>query len=241
MGTTRQSAPPAPAQPQARRATGRHWYVDEIVVASFAFLGVGGAVFLPLRYTIEPIITSFLLATGLAALTYRFLGGIQGASFTVGSLKLGGALAALVGIAMLINNTLVGQLPKPHEVWQVSGQLLDPQGNPIQVIDADDITVSPNILHRGVNGKFVLMVSSGPDINGNQQMPTIKVGHAPYLGDSIDLSPGAKNDVAVALNGQSITLSPIKLQEQGKYVSSGPAIPVPPTAGPAPGAAGANQ
>ena len=100
-GARRRSAAPSP--PPARRS----WYMDEIVVSAFAFFGVGGGVLLPLFYgydKIPPITASFLLATGLAALTYRYLGGIEGASFTVGALKLGGALAALGGVAMIINN-----------------------------------------------------------------------------------------------------------------------------------------
>jgi len=80
------------------------------VVAAFAFLGVGGSVFLPLRFHIPPIIISFLMATGLAALAYRFLGGIPGASIAIGALKLTGALAALVGIALVINRDLVNQV-----------------------------------------------------------------------------------------------------------------------------------
>jgi hypothetical protein len=100
-----------PNQPVPTPATsGRSWSMDDIVVAAFAFLGIGCAVFLQLRFEyVPPIIVSFLLATGLAALTYRFLGGVEGASFAVGALKLGGALAALVGIAMLINRALVSQ------------------------------------------------------------------------------------------------------------------------------------
>ena len=72
--------PPAPLPPPTSRA----WSMDDVFVAVFALLGVGGAVFLPLRFDgFSPTITSFLLATGLAALTYRYLGGIQGASFSV--------------------------------------------------------------------------------------------------------------------------------------------------------------
>ncbi len=242
MGTTSNSAPPAPAKPRARAAAGgRHWYIDEIVVAAFAFLGVGGAVFLPLRYTIPPITTSFLLATGLAALTYRFLGGIQGASFSVGSLKLGGALAALVGIALLINNSLVGQIPKPHEVWQVSGQVLDDQGNPIQVFDPGDIAINPATIHTGLDGKFELTITSWPDINGNQQFPTLSVSHAPFKYDMIDLNPGAKNDVSVTRDGQSIVLGAVQLHPQSDYLPTQPPKPVPPSAGPAPGASEQNQ
>jgi hypothetical protein len=90
--------------------TGRGWNVDEIVVAAFAFLGFGGAVFLPLRFNIPQIVTSFLLATGLAALAYRYLGGIPSTSLAVGAVKIGGSLAALVGIAILINSHLVSQV-----------------------------------------------------------------------------------------------------------------------------------
>ena len=84
--------------PRSPNLPTRHWYIDEIIVAAFAFFGVGGAVFLPLRFgftSVPPIVVSFLLATGLAALTYKYLGGIQTASLKIGTLKLGGALAAL--------------------------------------------------------------------------------------------------------------------------------------------------
>ncbi len=100
--------PPQPPTPVAPARRG--WNIDEIVVAAFAFLGFGGAVFLPLRFNIPPIVISFLLATGLAALAYRYLGGIPVASLAVGALKLGGSLAALVGIAILIDGYLVKEV-----------------------------------------------------------------------------------------------------------------------------------
>lgn len=84
--------------------------LDDIVVLVFALLGFVGAIFLPTRFNLPPIVISFLLATGLAALAYRYLGGIPGTSLAVGALKLGGALAALVGIALLINSYYVDQV-----------------------------------------------------------------------------------------------------------------------------------
>lgn len=48
--------PPAVELPQRSNALKRtdppkrQWYIDEIVVAAFAFLGFGGAVFLPVRF-----------------------------------------------------------------------------------------------------------------------------------------------------------------------------------------------
>jgi hypothetical protein len=235
MGATRRSAPPAPAEPQAaaEAPAGRHWYIDEVIVAAFAFLGVGGAVFLPLHYSIPPITTSFLLATGLAALTYRFLGGIQGASFTVGSLKLGGALAALVGIAMLIDHALAAELAAEpqREVWQVSGQVLDDQGNPIQVFDPGDIAIQPSTVHTGLEGKFQVTVTSWPDINGTPQFPTLSIVHGSYKADSIDLNPSAKNDVSVTRKGKSIVVGAIKLQKLAGYNPIQPLKPVPSDAG----------
>ena len=60
--------------------------MDDIVVALFALLGIGGAVFLPLRFNgFSPTITSFLLATGLAASHLPVSGRNQGASFSVGA------------------------------------------------------------------------------------------------------------------------------------------------------------
>jgi hypothetical protein len=84
--------------------------LDEVIVTVFAFLGFGGALFLPLSYRIPPILLSILVATGIAALAYRFLGGLSGNSLQVGALKLTGALAALLGIALLVNSYLVDQM-----------------------------------------------------------------------------------------------------------------------------------
>jgi hypothetical protein len=84
--------------------------MDEIVVAAFAFLGFGGAIFLPLRFNIPPIVTSVLLATGLAALTYRYLGGIPATTLSVGVVKVGGSLAALLGVAILIHGYLAKEV-----------------------------------------------------------------------------------------------------------------------------------
>ena len=104
-------ATPSTATPQPPSgAPSRAWAIDDLVVIVFSILGIAGAVFLPVRFYVPPIVVSFLLATGLAALAYRYLGGISAASLKVGALKLTGALAALVGIAILVNGYLVSQV-----------------------------------------------------------------------------------------------------------------------------------
>lgn len=83
--------------------------LDHIVVIFFALLGFVGSVIL-YRTNGPPIMTAFFLATGVAALVYGFLGGVQQATFVWGALKLSGTLAALVGVAVGVNYYLQKQL-----------------------------------------------------------------------------------------------------------------------------------
>lgn len=195
-------------------STKRDWPMDDIVVAAFAFLGFGGAVFLPIKFYIPPITLSFLLATGLAALTYRYLGGIQNASFSLGALKLGGALGALVGIALIINARLLPQMPAPRPpfvVWEVSGQVTDETGRPIEPLDTDDIVLKPPPLQPGVQGKFKLDFYSWPDIEGRTAFPGLSISHSGYAPHPIDLNPNATNDVEITRSGQHIDIKRIVL------------------------------
>jgi hypothetical protein len=88
----------------------RKWTPDDSVALVFAFIGFVGGVLLLLYYKAPPIVVSFFLATGVAALVYKFLGGIQATSFAIGALKLGGVLAAIIGIALTINHVLASQI-----------------------------------------------------------------------------------------------------------------------------------
>ena len=82
---------------------------EDIVILAFAILGLGGGVALWLAKS-PPIIISVFLGIGVAALAYRFLGGISsGSSFGDGALKVGGSLGALLAAASFINSPLVQQ------------------------------------------------------------------------------------------------------------------------------------
>ncbi len=212
---------------------GRAWSMDDIVVALFALLGIGGAVFLPLRFNgFSPTITSFLLATGLAALTYRYLGGIQGASFSVGALKLSGALAALVGIAMLIHHTMINDpLPQQNQTWQVSGQVTNESGQPVaQLLDQSDFAIYPPLMEPTPDGKFKLSIYSQPDGFGNLTFPTLHIAHPNYLPANLDLNQIPKAGSSRNIVIPRITLhpdpGPLNPQQPLKQISE--AQPAPP-------------
>jgi hypothetical protein len=222
--------PRTPVRPAAEDAEQRRrWYVDEIVVAGFALFGLVGGVVLPLRYPVPPITTSFLLATGLAALAYRYLGGIQSANLSVGALKLGGSLAALVGIAMLINETLAKQTPPIIQVYEVSGQMMDDAGKAIEPIESKDIAVKPRIYELYPDGEFKLDIHSSLGVDGKPELPQLLVSHDGYDDISIDLnSTGTSNGVTVQRQGQRIDLGKLVLKRLSQqYQPNVTAVPVP--------------
>ena len=99
---------------------------EEIIVLCFALLGFLGSVYL-YRTGSPSIIVSIFLATGVASLVYKFLGGLQNATFVWGALKLGGAAAALLGIAFGVDHYLKTESPAvfPTEglyEWQWAGE-----------------------------------------------------------------------------------------------------------------------
>lgn len=204
--------PPQP--PNVLSPSKRPWYIDEIVVAAFAFLGVGCGVVLPLRYgftTLPPVTVSILLATGLAALAYRYLGGIEGASFTVGALKLTGALAALIGIAWFINGKLTTQV-QVVQVWDVYGKVVKENNiDTVNELVGADFTLFPADATPAPNGDFHLRFIFDP---ANPVYVTIK--HNNYGPVIIPLEPEKLKefDPGAKVSGKLINLGhPVVLHE----------------------------
>jgi hypothetical protein len=194
-------------------STHRASNIDEIIVTAFAIFGVAGAVFLPLAFgfnKVPPIVVSFLLATGLAALAYRYLGGIQGASFGVGALKLGGSLGALAGIALLINQFLPTQVT-PYQVWQVSGQVVQDTGQPVEPLGIADFALDPEAFHHGDAGSFTLKINSAPSVAGKIEFPALKISHAPFDTAWVDL-----NHMKLPNSGNTIDVGRISLHSSAK-------------------------
>jgi hypothetical protein len=78
---------------------------EDKVVICFSLLGLIGSVALYFL-KVPSVMISIFLSAGITALVYRFLGGIQNATFAVGALKLGGTIAALIGIAFWVDDRL---------------------------------------------------------------------------------------------------------------------------------------
>lgn len=156
MGNAGLAIPGAPATPQPPIRAGRGWYIDDIVVITFALLGLGGGILLPLKYgfyRIPSIDVAAMLATGIAALTYRYLGGTQGNSFTVGAFKTVGSVAVFVGVAWFINSYLDKQINR-EQVWRIKGTVLDETKNPIDPLNDADFQLTPGAGHADRLGDF---------------------------------------------------------------------------------------
>jgi hypothetical protein len=215
------TSPTPPSLAQDARVP-RRWSMDDIVVVLFALLGLAGGALLPLFLPVPPITTSFLLATGLAALTYRFLGGIQVSSVTIGIVRLTGTLAALVGVAMLINHAMIAQ---GQQAYQVTGSVVDDTGKPA-VLNASNFNVWPPNIYPDPNGNdFLITFTTGIDPSGHQQFPRLIISDG-SLSDSIDLAPGAKNDVSVTFVGTVIKVGTIRLHQQNSLSSAQSLTPV---------------
>lgn len=88
----------------------RKWKIDDTVVLFFCVFGFGGGIALQ-KLGMPSIVVSLLLATGVASLIYRFLGGIADSTFAIGALKLTGTAAFLVGMTWFVNS----KMPQPDQ------------------------------------------------------------------------------------------------------------------------------
>lgn len=106
-------APPVPTPvttpPDAATAASK-WLADIVIcltVALSLILALFFAYSLVERHAdYPPTIVSVFLGLTIAALTYRFLGGVDGTSFQVGVLKLGGSAALLIGTTWFLSERI---------------------------------------------------------------------------------------------------------------------------------------
>lgn len=95
--------------------------LDDVVMILFAFGGLAGAVVLDMTQNASPLIVAILASTALAALLYRFLGGIRATdSFAVGGLKVGGSAAVLIGAILVLNPVFAQQFEQRGFLRKIS-------------------------------------------------------------------------------------------------------------------------
>ncbi len=167
-------------------ANGRYqWAWDDFFVAGLAVVSIPTAVALVCVFPnqIPPILPSVLLATGLAALTYRFLGGLEGASFQMHGFKAAGGLAALALITWGINFYLQSQDPDTRRViYKITGKAVDESGNPVRMDDGDVLPdPTPVTVQKNGTGSFTVEFSEEADgdsaTNSKNSVATIRISH----------------------------------------------------------------
>lgn len=115
---------------QSSASSGRGLCPEDVVIIVVVAIGFVGSVIIYVL-NLASIMVAVFLATGVASLVYRFLGGIQGATFNIGPVKLAGTIAALIGCAYFINMELKCDLSKVTDWFAVDAK--DRKGTPVQV------------------------------------------------------------------------------------------------------------
>ncbi len=83
-------------------------FENKVILATILLGFIGGVLLFFMK--VPPVFMAIFLGSGIAALVYRFLGGTADASFVMGTLKLSGSIAILLGSAYYINDQLEKQL-----------------------------------------------------------------------------------------------------------------------------------
>lgn len=93
---------------------------EDVVIVTVIALGFGGSALVSvIQVDVPPIIVAVFLGSAVSALVYRFLGGIaEETTFTMGALKVGGTMAALLGFSYFINGQLVNQTLNLNELFE---------------------------------------------------------------------------------------------------------------------------
>ncbi|HEU5402667.1 MAG TPA: hypothetical protein VFU86_14995 [Terriglobales bacterium] len=170
-----------------------------------------------------PTFPAYLLFKALPLSTAEIKGPFKGFE-----LKLGGAFAGYFALVVLVLYTIPP--PPKAEVWQVDGQIVDPRGNPIEPLEASDVSVAPPWVRFYPDGAFRMFFSPVPTLNG-LDYPELVIQHTQHGRVTIPLDPDRKDsvphDISITrdpgkrvINLHRIALAP---QAVGAYSGNGPA------------------
>jgi hypothetical protein len=147
-------------------------------------------------------------------------------------IKLGGAFAGYFAVVVVILSTHnVWDPPTPFQTWQVSGNITDSQGNPIEgPFTSDDILLTPPSIQPTGGGYFNVTFSTVPGPTGAASFPKLYISYPGYETVPVDLDPAdAKansqvqgnqvqvNQAQVNQDQHTITVPPIHMQALPPY------------------------
>ena len=214
---------------------------EDIVIVSVIALGFLGSIVITMfALSVPSVIVAILLGAAVAALVYRFLGGISPqTSFKLGALKISGTMAALVGCAYFINIELEKQLmptmdslfsPNFNEWFIVKKTTAEPiavEVNRVGTISIPDLTDLENNRLSATKETDGLKINLTEDfsIGTLRAKELVRLGFSNDLGQELDnfvvtrrLGPGTSN---YELNSLKLKLSTKKYsQDYSHYILS---------------------
>jgi hypothetical protein len=167
-----------------------------------------------------PIIPAYILFKALPA-TGSVDGKLQGLE-----IKLGGAFAGYFAVVLLIiiNHSVL--MPVQFQMWTVTGQVVDENGQPIDPLAYKNISLQPNPLTPISPGMFTLTFYSTTSSSGTS--PTLSISQDAYetvcysLDKSKPQAPGCSANVTVS--GNNIDVGKVALKKLPPYPDTLPPL-----------------
>lgn len=152
-----------------------------------------------------PIVPAYFLFRALPS-EADVTGPLQGLT-----IKLGGAFAGYFALLVLVLSTHTFWNPPPvpaSQTWDVEGQVLNDQGQPLESLNGSDILLNPNPVTPKHGGNFHVTFSTIPLPSGGSMYPTLFIGHLPEFPEApeIHLDPDSPRlDSSLKLTGDKKT------------------------------------
>ena len=157
------------------------------------------------------------------------------------NLKLGGAFAGYFIVVLMVFSAY--QMVKPHDgfqVWDVSGNITDANGQDVGPISAQDFSASPSWLEPPAGGNFHMYVFTRPgNNNGSVDYPVIYIRHGENQIATFSLDPKRKDqpghpDITFNTAERKIFINNVSFTRVKPYNDNLPTIQLAPVNGSAP-------
>ena len=150
------------------------WLRDDLVLIGFASFCLLVSLYLRLwGGAIEPTFISIFVGVGVAAITYRYLGGTEGAQFSIAALKLGGSAALLLAVTWWVGSAMT----KERGLLDIDARALRAQRDATEVKqalerDIESKTAQISQLNLEVNASDKRFVERVANLDGDNRLVT---------------------------------------------------------------------